>query len=260
MEPNRSPEVPLLGVPDSGSNNRASLPLPEDIERPDDSQNAQSTDSSEPLLDPSLQRGRSHLGASDQTQRAARQFNQSRTIVPKPPTTNLSLLIFTAVATCQKKSGLSMQALKKIVTNMGYDMAKKKHYFLRSIKSMVAKGQLWQVKGTGATGSFKVNPDLGKKKHQPKVRGRGRKAKDPTKKKSNLATPRNGRSKNKRQGKAESSKRAPKRSRMPTIQAAQNQVKVGKKVLTNSNKGNVLYSLISKLHLASMKSAKEGQR
>uniref|UniRef100_A0A8D0E9L7 H15 domain-containing protein n=1 Tax=Salvator merianae TaxID=96440 RepID=A0A8D0E9L7_SALMN len=124
------------------------------------------------------------------TQRAARQFNQSRAIAPKPPTTNLSLLILTAVATCRKKSGLSMQALKKIVTNMGYDMDKKKHYFLRSIKSMVAKGQLWQVKGTGATGSFKVNPDIGKKKHQPKVRGRGQKPKDATKKKDGLPTSR----------------------------------------------------------------------
>lgn len=157
--------------------------------------------------------------------RFAGQFNSTRASVPKPPTTNLSLLIFTAVATCQKKSGLSMQALKKIVTNMGYDMAKKKHYFLRSIKGMVAKGQLWQVKGTGATGSFKVNPDMGNKKSQPKVKGRGRQAKDAGKKKRTVATSRGGgRTKTKKSGKEPS--KATKRNKIPSLPAPQTQVKV----------------------------------
>lgn len=230
MESATGPAVPSNDASDS-ANVASPPPISEYNEESEVSQNTQSTDSSETVLDTSLQRGRTPTGTrmamvSDNTQRAVRQFNQSRAVVPKPPSTNLSLLIFTAVATCQKKSGLSMQALKKIVTNMGYDMAKKKRYFLRSIKSMVAKGQLWQVKGTGATGSFKVNPDLGKKKQQPKVRGRGRKAKDPKKKKDGPARSRGGRNTTKKQGKVDSSKRASNRSRMPSIQAVQSQVKV----------------------------------
>ncbi|XP_042326920.1 histone H1-like [Sceloporus undulatus] len=234
MESNKFPEDSPIGDSDLDSTDVDSAPGSEDNEPPDVSENTQSADSvqSPTLVDPSLMRGRrrtrtSRVMAPSPSQRAARQLNQTRATAPKLPTTNLSLLIFTAVATCRRRSGLSMQALKKMLTSMGYDVVKKKHYFLRAIKNMVDKGQLWQVKGNGATGSFKVNPDLGKKKHQPKVRGRGQKAKDSTKKKDGAAKPKNARSSTaKKQGKVESSKRVSKRSRIPSLQAVPSQVKV----------------------------------
>uniref|UniRef100_A0A803SL37 H15 domain-containing protein n=1 Tax=Anolis carolinensis TaxID=28377 RepID=A0A803SL37_ANOCA len=162
---------------------------------------------------------------SSSSQRAAQHVKQSKA-APRMPTTNPSLLIFTAVATCQKKNGLSMQCLKKIVTNMGYDMTNKKQYFLRSIKRMLTKGLLLQVKGNGATGSFKINPHLEKKKQQQKMKGKGQKAKEATKKKNVPAKARNGKNNAKKQGKVDSSKRVTKRSKIPPLQAVQSQVKV----------------------------------
>lgn len=238
VDSNKFSELSLLSVSDQGATNRETPPIADDNKEPEAPTNPQLAGSPEPppLLDPSLRRGRNQPGSrppvvANQTRKAASrskfggQFNSTRAAAPKPPTTNLSLLIFTAVATCQKKSGLSMQALKKIVTNMGYDMAKKKHYFLRSIKGMVAKGQLWQVKGTGATGSFKVNPDMGKKKSQPKVKGRGRQAKEAGKKKRTVATSRgSGQTKTKKPVKEPS--KATKRNKIPSLPASQTQVKV----------------------------------
>uniref|UniRef100_A0A670J4E9 H15 domain-containing protein n=1 Tax=Podarcis muralis TaxID=64176 RepID=A0A670J4E9_PODMU len=165
MESKEFADVPSADASETGSTNGDSAP--EDTEESDVSPNMQSSGSSEDpsSLDPSLQRAS----------------------VPKPPTTHLSLLIFTAVATCRRKTGLSLQSLQKTVTDMGYDMEEKKHYFMRSINNMVSKGQLWQVKGKGATGFFKVNPNI-VKKYQPKMRGR--KAKEAAKKKGSQATSR----------------------------------------------------------------------
>ncbi|XP_039189015.1 histone H1.2-like [Crotalus tigris] len=223
MEPSAFPETPTLDA----SDDVAESPQTEDADEGPDSQNTPGSSESTAALDPLLHDGRnnSKKRATHSSKRAGRQLSQPRAVAPKPPTSNLSLLIYTAVATCQKKSGLSMQALKKIVTNMGYDMAKKKHYFLRSIKNMVSKGQLWQVKGTGATGSFKINPDIGKKNNPPKMKGKGPKTKHSIKKKKSSTVSKNGREAAKKQVKAEV-KRTCRRGKMSSVQAAPSQVKV----------------------------------
>lgn len=215
-----------------------STPVAEESNEPDF---PQVTDSLKPPAspppDPSLMEDRDQPGTSqsmvsNQPEKVASksktggQPNLPKASASRPPTTNLSMLIYMAVATCQRKSGLSMQALKKIVTNMGYDMNNKKHYFLRSIKGMLAKGQLTQVKGTGANGSFKINPLMGMKRIQPTVKGRVQQAKKADKKKKAVATSQVGvRSKNKKKGKETS--RATKRNKMTLARGAlQNQVKV----------------------------------
>ncbi|XP_044855758.1 histone H1B-like [Mauremys mutica] len=97
----------------------------------------------------------------------------------KPPSQGLSKLILEAVATSKKRTGLSLQALKRIIAATGYDTAKKKTHFKRVLLSLVTKGLLQKLKGTGASGSFGIGKEMAKKmsaghkkKKAPKKRGR----------------------------------------------------------------------------------------
>ncbi|XP_039372700.1 histone H1B-like [Mauremys reevesii] len=97
----------------------------------------------------------------------------------KPPSQGLSKLILEAVATSKKRTGLSLQALKRIIAATGYDVAKKKTHFKRVLLSLVTKGLLQKLKGTGASGSFGIGKEMAKKmsaghkkKKAPKKRGR----------------------------------------------------------------------------------------
>uniref|UniRef100_A0A452HGZ8 H15 domain-containing protein n=1 Tax=Gopherus agassizii TaxID=38772 RepID=A0A452HGZ8_9SAUR len=81
----------------------------------------------------------------------------------KPLSQGLSKLILEAVATSKKRTGLSLQALKKIIMAMGYDMAKKKTHFKRVLLSLVTKGLLQKLKGTGASGSFGIGKEMKEK-------------------------------------------------------------------------------------------------
>uniref|UniRef100_A0AAX7W5N9 Histone H1 n=1 Tax=Astatotilapia calliptera TaxID=8154 RepID=A0AAX7W5N9_ASTCA len=77
----------------------------------------------------------------------------------KPKKVGLSVgeLIVKAVAASKERNGLSMAALKKALAAGGYDVDKNKARVKTAIKSLVAKGTLVQTKGTGASGSFKMN-------------------------------------------------------------------------------------------------------
>ncbi|XP_053869997.1 spermatid-specific linker histone H1-like protein [Malaclemys terrapin pileata] len=81
----------------------------------------------------------------------------------KPLSQGLSKLILEAVATSKKRTGLSLQALKKIIVATGYNMAKKKTHFKRVLMSLVTKGLLQKLKGTGASGSFGIGKEMAKK-------------------------------------------------------------------------------------------------
>ncbi|KAI8491244.1 histone H3-K27 trimethylation [Branchiostoma belcheri] len=48
-------------------------------------------------------------------------------------------------------------AAKYIAANYKFDVEKKAHFIKRALKALVEKGTLLQVKGTGASGSFKIN-------------------------------------------------------------------------------------------------------
>uniref|UniRef100_A0A3B4YMS8 Histone H1 n=1 Tax=Seriola lalandi dorsalis TaxID=1841481 RepID=A0A3B4YMS8_SERLL len=76
---------------------------------------------------------------------------------PKKVGPSLGELIVNAVAASKERSGVSAAALKKALAAGGYDVEKNKARVKTAIKSLVAKGTLVQTKGTGASGSFKMN-------------------------------------------------------------------------------------------------------
>ncbi|CAI9548590.1 unnamed protein product [Staurois parvus] len=84
----------------------------------------------------------------------------------------VSELLLQAVSASKERSGVSLAALKKILSAGGYDVDKKKSRLKIALKALVTKGSLVQVKGHGASGSFKIN------KKQPE----GPAAKSPKKK------------------------------------------------------------------------------
>ncbi len=66
-------------------------------------------------------------------------------------------LIVKALSSSKERSGVSLAALKKALAAAGYDVEKTNSRVKLAIKSLVTKGTLLQVKGTGASGSFKIN-------------------------------------------------------------------------------------------------------
>ncbi|XP_060756736.1 histone H1-like isoform X2 [Neoarius graeffei] len=94
-------------------------------------------------------------------------------------------LIIKAVSASQERSGVSLSALKKALQAAGYDVEKNNSRVKIAVKNLVRKSVL--TKGTGASGSFKLNMTQteGKKpakKAAPKARKAA--AKKPTAKKS----------------------------------------------------------------------------
>ncbi|TRY83327.1 hypothetical protein DNTS_015056 [Danionella cerebrum] len=73
-------------------------------------------------------------------------------------------LIVKAVSASTERSGVSLPALKKAIAASGYDVENNNSRVKLAIKRLVTKGTLVQVKGIGASGSFKLN----KKQAEPK--------------------------------------------------------------------------------------------
>ncbi|XP_020654597.3 histone H1 [Pogona vitticeps] len=73
-------------------------------------------------------------------------------------------LLTKAVAASKERNGVSLAALKKALAAAGYDVEKNNSRIKLGLKSLVGKGTLVQTKGTGASGSFKLN----KKQHDTK--------------------------------------------------------------------------------------------
>ncbi|XP_061655725.1 histone H1-like [Phyllopteryx taeniolatus] len=68
-----------------------------------------------------------------------------------------SELILQAVAASNDRNGVSLVALKKYLAGKGYDVEKNRARLKAVIKGMVVKGAIVQIKGTGASGSFKMS-------------------------------------------------------------------------------------------------------
>ncbi|KAI5609522.1 histone H1-like, partial [Silurus asotus] len=66
-------------------------------------------------------------------------------------------LIVKAVSSSKERSGVSLAALKKALAAGGYDVEKNNSRVKLAVKGLVLKGTLLQTKGTGASGSFKLN-------------------------------------------------------------------------------------------------------
>ncbi|XP_051788560.1 histone H1-like [Erpetoichthys calabaricus] len=76
---------------------------------------------------------------------------------PKKAGPSVSDLIIKAVSASKERHGLSLAGLKKALAAAGYDVEKNNARVKLSVKSLVSKGSLVQTKGTGASGSFKIN-------------------------------------------------------------------------------------------------------
>ncbi|XP_072345745.1 histone H1-like [Scyliorhinus torazame] len=68
----------------------------------------------------------------------------------------LGELILQIVAESGDRKGISFQAIKKALRSKGVDVDKRGAQIKQSVRRELAKGTLAQVKGTGASGSFKI--------------------------------------------------------------------------------------------------------
>ncbi|XP_062865564.1 histone H1-like [Trichomycterus rosablanca] len=104
---------------------------------------------------------------------------------PKKAGPSVGELIVKAVSASKERSGVSLAALKKALSAGGYDVEKNNSRVKLAVKSLVTKGILVQTKGTGASGSFKLNKKQteAKKPAAPKVKKAAKKPKKITAKK-----------------------------------------------------------------------------
>ncbi|XP_075430367.1 histone H1.01-like [Ascaphus truei] len=70
---------------------------------------------------------------------------------------SVSDLIVSAVSASKERSGVSLSALKKALAAGGYDVEKNNSRLKLAVKGLVSKETLIQLKGSGASGSFKLN-------------------------------------------------------------------------------------------------------
>ncbi|XP_019280699.2 histone H1.4-like [Panthera pardus] len=137
----------------------------------------------------------------------------------------VSELITKAVAASKERSGVSLAALKKALAAAGYDVEKNNSRIKLGLKSLVSKGTLVQTKGTGASGSFKLNKKAASGEAKPKAKKAGaakpKKAAGAAKKAKKAAgagTPK------------KSAKKTPKKAKKPAAAAAKKVAKSPKKV------------------------------
>ncbi|CAO2595500.1 Histone H2B type 1-N [Lemmus lemmus] len=136
----------------------------------------------------------------------------------------VSELITKAVAASKERSGVSLAALKKALAAAGYDVEKNNSRIKLGLKSLVSKGTLVQTKGTGASGSFKLNKKAASGEAKPKAKKTGAaKAKKPAgaakkpKKAAGAATPK------------KATKKTPKKAKKPAAAAGAKKAKSPKK-------------------------------
>lgn len=74
----------------------------------------------------------------------------------------MSDLIIKAASAADASAGVSLAFLKKALKAGGYDVDTNRARIITALKRLVVKKDLVQVKGSGASGSFKVNKNLSK--------------------------------------------------------------------------------------------------
>lgn len=124
---------------------------------------------------------------------------------------SLSKLILKAAAASTERGGMSLAALKKELKNGGYDVNKNKGRILVAIKRLVANKSLVRTKGSGASGSFKVNKKPTKKKVAKKKRVTAKKVKKTRVKKAGATSPSAKKSPKKKKAKTAKKPKKPKR-------------------------------------------------
>ncbi|XP_065417947.1 histone H1-like [Chrysemys picta bellii] len=140
----------------------------------------------------------------------------------KPPGPSVTELITKAVSASKERKGLSLAALKKVLAAGGYDVEKNNSRIKVGLKSLVSKGILVQTKGTGASGSFKLNKKPGEIKEKAPKKKPAAKPKKPAAKKPASAA--------KKPKKAAVAKKSPKKVKKPAASAVKKAAKSPKKV------------------------------
>ncbi|KAG8014951.1 Histone H4 [Nibea albiflora] len=114
-------------------------------------------------------------------------FGAAKKKVTKPKKAGPSVrdLIVKSVSASKERNGVSLAAVKKALAAGGYDVEKNKARVKVAIKALVTKGTLVQTKGTGASGSFKMNKKAAEPKaKKPAAKKAAPKAKKPAAKKA----------------------------------------------------------------------------
>ncbi|GAA6075637.1 histone H1-like, partial [Tachysurus ichikawai] len=119
-------------------------------------------------------------------------------------------LIVKAVSLSKERSGVSLAALKKALAAGGYDVEKNNSRVKLAVKGLVTKGTLVQTKGTGASGSFKLN------KKQTEVKKPAKKA-APKATKAALKKPAAAKKPKKVAAKKPAAKKSPKKTKKPVV-------------------------------------------
>ncbi|XP_036309023.1 histone H1.4 [Pipistrellus kuhlii] len=163
----------------------------------------------------------------------------------------VSELITKAVAASKERSGVSLAALKKALAAAGYDVDKNNSRIKLGLKSLVSKGTLLQTKGTGASGSFKLNKKAASGEAKPKAKKAGAaKAKKAagaakkTKKPAGAATPK------------KAAKKTPKKAKKPAAAAGVKKAAKPKKVAKSPAKAKAVKPKTAKPKAAKAKAAK----
>merc|ERR1711963_32003 len=87
----------------------------------------------------------------------------------KPTHPKTSVMVVAAIKALKERNGSSLPAIKKyIAANYKVDTVKLAPFIKKALKSMVEKKELIQVKGKGASGSFKA-PKVEKAEKKPKA-------------------------------------------------------------------------------------------
>ncbi|KAG8014955.1 Histone H1 [Nibea albiflora] len=131
---------------------------------------------------------------------------------PKKAGPSVRDLIVKSVSASKERNGVSLAAVKKALAAGGYDVEKNKARVKVAIKALVTKGTLVQTKGTGASGSFKMNKKAAEPKaKKPAAKKAAPKAKKPAAKKA--TTPK--KTKTAAAAKKPAAKKSPKKAKKP---------------------------------------------
>ncbi|XP_062866167.1 histone H1-like [Trichomycterus rosablanca] len=144
---------------------------------------------------------------------------------PKKAGPSVGELIVKAVSASKERSGVSLAALKKALSAGGYDVEKNNSRVKLAVKSLVTKDILVQTKGTGASGSFKLNKKQTEAKKPADKKAAAPKVKKAAKKPAAAKKPK------KVTAKKPAAKKSPKKAKKPAA-AAKKTTKSPKKPAT----------------------------
>ncbi|XP_030637807.1 histone H1-like [Chanos chanos] len=129
---------------------------------------------------------------------------------PRKAGPSVGELIVKAVSASKERSGVSLAALKKTLAAGGYDVEKNNSRVKLAVKSLVTKGTLVQTKGTGVSGSFKLNKKAEATKKKPTKKAAPKAKKPAAKKPAAAKKPKKAAAK-----KPAAAKKSPKKAKTP---------------------------------------------